>query len=237
MENKTLNGKNVVISGGNKGIGLSLSKKLVENGANVISLSRTLIEIDELKNKKYTQIQCDITNYNDLKSNVEKIKADFGKVEILINNAGIIDFKPFADSEVDSAHKMISTNMISAIDLVHLVLQDMIKSEFGIILNISSVGAIYNYPNCSVYNASKAGLLSFSRSLRSEVRKFGIKIIDILPGATDTEIWDAKIREKHHTKMMTADALADIIIDSLIHSISNKLMIEEIIITPQLGSL
>ncbi len=237
MKNNLLEDKNIIITGGNKGIGLEIATKLIENGANVISLNRSNSKNKISENKHYHQIKCNINNFERLKNVIEQIKTNYQNIDILINNAGIIDFKPFVESDLNTIHNILNTNFISAINLTYLILPNMIKHKNGLILNISSVAALYNYANCAIYNASKSGLLSFSRSLRNETRKTGIKIIDILAGPTNTDIWDFEMREKFHSQMINPSAIAEISVESIINSFKNNLIIEEIIITPQNGGL
>ncbi len=243
MKELALKDMNVLITGGNKGIGLTLSKKLIRQGANVYSLSRTAYnhstdedESDNFK-KHFHQYKCDITSILQLQSALSEIKAAVSNIDILINNAGISDFNPFTESDLSLAEKIIQTNLIAAINLTHFILPDMIENQKGMIINITSISVKENFANCSVYNASKSGLISFSRSLRKEVRTKGIKIIDIIPGATLTDLWDDESRHQYQNQMMLPDDVSEVIYECIRLSVNNRMMIEEIIITPQSGNL
>jgi short-subunit dehydrogenase len=113
----------------------------------------------------------------------------------------------------------------------------MIKRKSGIIVNISSSSVIENFADCSIYNASKSALIAMSRSLRKEVRQHGIKIIDIIPGATCTDIWDEQSKNEYKDRMLLPEDVADIIFQTVISSYGDRLMVEEIVIRPQNGNI
>ncbi|MBX3043586.1 MAG: SDR family oxidoreductase [Candidatus Kapabacteria bacterium] len=233
MNKKSFNEINAVISGGNKGIGLAVAKSLLNAGARVFSLGRSEFAAFH---QNFTHISCDITNFSRTKAVIDEIKSRY-ELNMLVNNAGLADFCNFASSNSESNYNMVNLNLSSAISLTHNLLGDMLKNQFGIIVNISSIAAIENFADCSVYNATKAGLLSFSRSLRKEVRGKGIKILDFLPGATLTDIWDKDFAASYGSKMMLPEEIAEIIFENIKLSLNPRLMIEEVIITPQAGSL
>lgn len=240
MNSIDLTGKTALITGGNKGIGFATSQKLASAGAKVISLSKSNFEPNyelypELKNN-FIHYQCDLSN-NEAIGIVLTTVLENKQIDFLINNAGVLEFAPFVESDITKAYQTISVNLQAAIWLTYEVLPMMIERSSGMIINISSIGAIENFANCGVYNASKAGLLSFSRSIRKEVRKSGIKIIDIIPGATLTDIWDKDSQDNFGDKMMLPEDIANAIYSCISLSYNNRLMIEEIVITPQNGSL
>ena len=241
MKQLKFNEITALISGGNKGIGLALSQKLVESGTKVISLGRSEYKHDSTNTtnfeNNYFHYRCDISNTNELTKVLLEIKEMHGNINLLVNNAGTSDFSTFATSDISLGIKMIETNLSAAIALTHSVLPAMLSGQAGVIVNMSSIAAIENFADCSVYNASKAGLLSFSRSLRKEVRKSGVKIIDVLPGATLTDIWDEDFKNTFKDKMMHPEDIAEAVFECIRMSLNPRLMIEEIILTPQGGSL
>jgi short-subunit dehydrogenase len=241
MKQLKLNEITALISGGNKGIGLAISERLIKHGVKVISLGRSKFEkkINNISNfdELYFHYQCDISNFDELKKVLSEIMERHGHINLLVNNAGISDFTTFATSDISLGIKMIDVNLSAAIALTHSILPAMLADHAGVIINMSSVAAIENFADCSVYNASKAGLLSFSRTLRKEVRKSGVKVIDVLPGATLTDIWDEDFRTTFKDKMMHPEDIAEAVFECIRMSLNPRLMIEEIILTPQAGSL
>lgn len=241
MSDLILKNKNILITGGNKGIGLAISKRLMDYGANIISINRSepdnSIISNNLYKEKFRNILCDISDENCLKSILSEITQSFENIDILINNAGISEFKPFAETNLDNIGRILNTNLNSAMIVTHFILNKMILNKSGLIVNIESISVRHDFANCSVYNASKSGLLSFSRSIRNEVRHYGIKIIDILPGATITNIWDETSIENFGHKMMLPEDIAGVVSSAIELSLNNRIMIEEIVISPQLGNL
>jgi short-subunit dehydrogenase len=102
-------------------------------------------------------------------------------------------------------------------------------------VNIVSVSATTTFLNSSVYSASKAGVLALSRCLRSEVRKKGIRVIDVLPGAVETKMWDRESRRKHGRKMMKPSDVADVVVAAF--KLPGNVLTEEIIMRPLEGDL
>ncbi|MFA5511726.1 MAG: SDR family NAD(P)-dependent oxidoreductase [Candidatus Kapaibacterium sp.] len=239
MNKLVLSGKTILISGGNRGIGLALSKKMCMLGAQIISLGRSKFDYDGVTpefSKSFTHYEVDISNHNSLDTILREI-TNRNSIDILVNNAGISDFTEFIKSDMELAAKMINVNFVSTVYLTHKILPQMIEKKSGTILNISSVAAVENFANCSVYNATKAAVLSFGKSLRKEVRTQGVNVLNILPGATLTNIWDDDFAREYAANMMMPEDIADAIIEALILTQNNRLMIEELILTPKHGSL
>jgi short-subunit dehydrogenase len=111
----------------------------------------------------------------------------------------------------------------------------MISRKSGTILNISSVASIKILKGSSVYSASKAGLLQYSRVLREEVRLHNIKVIDVLPGATETPIWNQNVRNKHGERMMKPTDVGKLVIQLV--SQSGNMVTEEVVLRPVTGDL
>ncbi len=132
--------------------------------------------------------------FADSKSVEEFYKTTFSDdaPDALVNSAGITAFKYAAETSIEEFEGIIKTNLLGSVYAIHSVLPVDDYRKSGTILNISSVAAIKVLKGSSIYSASKAGLLQYSRVLREEVREHNIKVIDVLPGATETPIWDEK---------------------------------------------
>ncbi len=237
-----LKGKIIWLTGGSRGIGAGTAKKLVKTGARLILSSRNIDEnnksIGDLTSYQNVYFYpCDVSSHEEVKTTYKKIEKNIGDVDILINNAGVAKFKPIDELSVNDFDDMMGINLRGAFLCIGTVLPKMIEKGKGIILNIISVAAVKIFTGSSIYSASKAGLLAMSRSMREDLRSKGIKVIDILPGATETELWSSKSREKYGKRMIKPSELADVIVDILEKSVKNKLMIEEVVIRPQLGDL
>ena len=241
MKNQLKN-KTIWITGASRGIGLAIAKSFKNSEANLAlsSIRKTTPEIVSSEFKDYSNIiflPCDISSEKEVYKVHEKINSTFGKVDILINNAGVTKFDSFYSSTIEDFDKIIGVNLRGTFNCTKAVLENMLKKNNGIILNIISVAAIKIFKNSALYAASKAGVLAMSRVLREEVRKNGIKVIDILPVATETEIWSQDALDKYAEKMMKPGDVASVVYDAIIQCLNGRLMIEEIILRPQDGDL
>ncbi|MBS1538008.1 MAG: SDR family oxidoreductase [Bacteroidetes bacterium] len=225
--------KVVWITGANKGIGAALTSQGAEQNFIIAATSRSNSIITSQNIHPFV---CDVKSAESISRCYDEIIDELGKVDILINNAGVATFSTLWETSLGEADAMLNTNLRGMWFCTKTVLPDMINQKSGIIVNIQSVAAVKTFTNCSLYAATKAGALAMSRSLREEVREYGIKVIDIIPGATETDIWDSDSRNEFGSRMMQPSEIATIIWQSLAMS-KDSLQLEEIVIRPQLGDL
>ncbi len=242
MLENTLKDKIIWITGSGKGIGSALARKLRQTGATLIlsstnqkSMKKIMPEFAEYP--KVFFLPFDLRSEEQINRTFEKIKLTLGQVDILINNAGTGKFAPFVDLTVEDMSNMFDTNFKGLFILTKKILPGMLERKTGVIINILSVVLKKIFVGSSLYAASKAAVLAMDRSLREEVRREGIKIIDVFPGATETDIWTEKQREKHGARMMQPEDVADAIVNIINLSINDRLMVEEIVLRPQGGDL
>lgn len=231
--------KAVWITGASTGIGKSLAIKFANNNHYVFGSARRSepfknidLKINDIGKFKY--IENDVSNYDQVVSVCNKINEKF-EINCLINNAGISSFKPFIENSLEEIENIIKTNLNGSIYTIKAVLPGMIEKKSGTIINILSVAAKKIFTNSSIYAASKAGLEIFSKVLREEVRGSNIRIINIFPGATATEIWPENAISEFSDKMMTPENLADFIYN--VYSDSSSISPEEIVVRPITGDL
>ncbi|MES2765095.1 MAG: SDR family oxidoreductase [Bacteroidota bacterium] len=231
--------KTVWITGASRGIGAALAHEFDKNGAIVILSSRSeesLLKLQSQNSFKNSDIiPCDVVNEGEVLKAHAEIISRFENVDILINNAGTATFKPIWETTTEEFDAQIAVNLRGTFLCSKAVLPRMIERKSGAIVNINSVAAVNSFKNCSAYGASKAGALALSRSMREEVREFGIKIIDMLVGATETDIWGDDMRAEAGHRMMQPEDIAQTIVNAL--KMSERAMIEEILLKPQLGNL
>ena len=241
-----LKNKVVWITGGAKGIGAAISRVFLENEAIVIASGSNNLDyyIDNeylnewiINHNNFSYKKCDVRNFKNIKNIYQEIIEQYYRFDVLINNAGVGLFKPFHETKESEFDNLIEVNVKGPFNCIQTVLPDMLKKEDGTIVNISSVAALDNFANCAAYNLSKAGLLSLSRSLRNEYRAKNIKIIDVIPGATDTDIWDEESRKQFSDRLMKPYNLAKMIVDAVRNSYEGNLLVEEIIIRPIQGNI
>lgn len=228
------NSKKVVwITGANKGIGAALTEQGATREYTVAATSRK----NSIHETHYIHpFICDVQSSESIKNCYDEIIGKCGHIDILINNAGVATFEKLWEISIEDADSMLDTNLRGTWLCTKTVLPSMIECKSGVIVNIHSVAAIKTFTYSSVYAATKAGTLAMSRSLREEVREFGIKVIDILPGATETEIWDSGSRNEFRHRMIRPIDIAKIVWQAIELS-GGPALLEEIIIRPQLGDL
>lgn len=239
MKYSSFDSKTVLITGASKGIGKAIAEELLESNCKLIltASSEKSFENFSLKHENISFLPFDMSDRDQLNTAIEKMNADQIKPDILINNAGVGIFKNFKDLKTADFDKMIDVNFRSPYRLTQAVLPNMLEKKFGVIANILSVAAINNFQRSSAYGATKAALLESMKTLRLETRSEGIKVINFLPGATETSIWSEKVRQEMGSRMMQPENLAKTIVSVIDSSIVNNLTVEEMIIRPQGGDL
>ncbi len=229
--------KIVWITGASSGIGKAISEEFVANGICVAGTSRRIELLNELKNNLGELFIPFILNVAD-KFNVEalykKISEEY-EIETLINNAGITSFKKVIDDNIETMEQIIQTNLLGSIYTIKNVLPEMIERKSGTIINILSVVTQKIFTSSSAYSASKSGLLSFTKVLREELRDKNIRVINISPGPTATEIWQEKTLSKFSERMMRPEAIAKLVYR--IYTEKSNLVAEEIVLSPITGEL
>ena len=182
--------KVAVVTGASSGIGLAISKMLIKQGFLVYGFGRTFYETEELDNTFKTffhQVVCDITDTKQLIEKINDIRQQH-TIELLINNAGVGFYGPHETLNSTKIQQMVRTNLEAPMIITNIFLRDLQKTK-GTIVNISSVTATKSNTHGCAYGAPKAGLTSFSHSLFDEVRKTGIKVVNIQPDMTKTNLY------------------------------------------------
>ncbi len=182
--------KVAVVTGASSGIGLAISKMLVQQDFFVYGFGRTFCDSECFDNKfksLFHQMVCDITDTKQLIDKLNIIRQQHS-VELLVNNAGVGFYGPHETLNSTKIQQMVRTNLEAPMIITNILLRDLQKTK-GTIVNISSVTATKSNTHGCVYGATKAGLTSFSHSLFDEVRKTGIKVINIQPDMTKTNLY------------------------------------------------
>ncbi len=228
------------ITGASSGIGKSVALEYAKIGCNVFVSARRAQELERLKDEAgkpgeniYT-FPCNVASSTNVDQTVKKITSEF-EINCLINNAGVTSFKHAADNSVNEIYDIINTNLLGSIYSIKSVLPSLIKNESGTIINILSVVVDKIFTCSSVYAASKMGLLGYSNSLREEVRKHNIRVINVIPGATETSMWSQEIRKEKGELMMNPESIARIIVSTYLQK--DNLVAEEIVLRPITGDL
>ena len=173
--------KTIIITGTTKGLGLAIYAKLSQEFYNFATISRTN---GDWENKNNLQFCGDITNYWDRKHFIDKTIQKFGQIDVLINNAGIVNLKPFLEYTEFDYHTIFDINVGGAFGITQLVIKQMLQQENGgHIINIGSTRAITGAPDKSLYSMSKFALRSMSQCINAEFKTIQSTII--CPGQLD----------------------------------------------------
>ena len=236
-----MNNKVVWITGASTGIGKETASAFSKAGYIVVVTarrkSRLVNIVSEIKfaGREAIAFVCNVASERSVHSTAKRIVEKYGKIDCLVNNAGVTAFKSFLDTKVYDYDYVMDINLRGSFLCMKSVLKGMIKQKRGHIINILSVAANTVYDNSSVYSASKAGMLALSNSVREEVRKYNIKVTNVLPGAVETTMWDAKTRQRYRNRMMSPAEIAQIILQ--VYEQPKKVLIEDIIIRPVKGDI
>jgi short-subunit dehydrogenase len=231
----------VWVTGASRGIGKEIAKhfafigcEVCVSGRKIYALNAVVKEITKFGGRAYA-FQMDVTNQRSVRAAYLKIYKKFGSVDVLVNNAGISSFKPFLDTTMKEFEAIIGTNLLGGISCIKEVLPAMAKRESGWIFNIISMVARKTYEASSAYTASKDGLLGLGKVLREELRRYNIKVVNVLPGATETDIWHPKVREKYAGRMMKPKSVAASVV--AIFQMPPDLVVDEMVVRPIQGDL
>jgi 3-oxoacyl-[acyl-carrier protein] reductase len=228
------------VTGASSGIGKEAAKEFARVGCNVYATARRITELERLKSELEKEkldiltYPCNVASAANVDQTVKKILAA-GNIHCLINNAGITSYKAAEDNSVQEINDIINTNLLGAVYCIKYVLPQMIKRQSGVIINVLSTAVINTFTESSAYTASKTGLLGYTNVLREEVRKYNIRVVNVIPGATETPMWSQEIRKDRGERMMTPDEVARIMVSIFLQK--GNLVTEEIVLRPILGNL
>jgi 3-oxoacyl-[acyl-carrier protein] reductase len=200
-----LTGKVVLLTGGSRGIGSSIAQECVKNGAD---LAFTYLSSEEKAQKivqelaasgtKVKAYRSDASDFGQAEELVKEVMEEFGKIDVLINNAGITRDNLMLRMSEEQWDEVIRVNLKSVFNLTKQVLRPMLKNRGGSIINMSSVVGVFGNAGQANYAASKAGIIGFTKSIAKEVGSRGIRCNAIAPGFIETEmteVLDDKTRE------------------------------------------
>ena len=207
-----MNGKKVVlITGGSDGLGKAIAETLTLS-CQVIILSPTKDKVKSVAEElKCDFVVADVTNYDSLKFAVEKIVDKYGRIDCLINSAGLWIQDELDDNDPQLIEKVIKVNTLGLILATKAVIGHMKLQKNGLIININSQSGIYSREARSVYAASKWAVTGFTRSLQPELSKYGIGVTGILPGGLKTAMFDKSGNPKDQSKFLDPKEVAKVV--------------------------
>ncbi len=191
-----IRGKIVVITGASSGLGAATARRLSNEGAIVVLAARRRDRIEALANELSTgerrvlAIETDVTNKDQVKALVDKTVATHGRIDVILNNAGLMPLSPIERLKVDEWDRMIDVNIKGVLYGIAAALPHMQRQKSGQIINVSSVAGHKILSSGAVYSATKFAVRALSEGLRQEVKPHNIRVTIISPGAVATELID-----------------------------------------------
>ncbi|MCC9016743.1 MULTISPECIES: 3-ketoacyl-ACP reductase [Flavobacterium] len=217
-----LKNKNALITGAGKGIGKAIALALANEGVNVILVSRTQADVDQLAIEinnlgvKSLALAADVSDINSINNAVEKALAEFKSIDILINNAGIGAFGKFLELEPNAWERIIQVNLMGTYYTTRAVIPNMIERQTGDIINISSTAGLNGNALTSAYSASKFAVLGLTDSLMQEMRKHNIRVTALTPSTVATDMAkDLNLTDGNPEKVMQPEDIAELIVAQL----------------------
>ena len=193
-----LRGKVAIITGGTTGIGFAIARRLAEEGADVALVSeRSTDQIDQAVQaisglstaaQRVAGYRCDVRHRAETKSIAEEVLAKFGRIDILINNAGVYLLDAICEAEESAFKTMVDVNIHGTYNMILAVLPAMKSKVSGCIVNISSAAAVRGAGAHACYGATKAAILAITHALPQELKGMGIRVVAIGPGAVRTDM-------------------------------------------------
>ncbi len=225
-----LDGRVAVVTGASRGIGLAIARALALEGCRMALASRSgTTDIDGAMSQS-----CDVRDPKSVEAFFSKVRGQFGRVDILINNAGNAHaLLPTEQMPIDVFRDVVDTNLFGTFLCTRSALPLMPRG--GAIVNNLSVCAVQVFPQESAYCAAKFGALGFTNVLREECRPKGIRVMALIAGATATDIWNQFMPEAPRDKMMSPGTVARAVVDAL--TLPEGTSVDEIRLGPTAGAL
>jgi acetoacetyl-CoA reductase len=199
-------GRIAVVTGGSRGIGSAIARELAASGATIVvnyvkgaeAASGIVAQIEAAGGSAHAE-QGDVSDHDSVEAMFARIKERYGRLDVLVNNAGILRDRTFKKMSISDWHEVISTNLTSVMSCCHFGVPMLLDNGWGRIINISSfVGQLGNFGQAN-YSAAKAGILGFTKTLAIELARYNITVNAVCPGFVETEMWHsvpANIQEK-----------------------------------------
>jgi len=226
-----LQGKNCLITGATGGLGKEIAKEFAKNGCNLFLTGRNDEKLNSLKNElENNQIKidfedADLSDADEIRKLIEKVKGAFSNIDILVNCAGVFPVKLLSDSTIDDFENCFSVNVKAAFVLCKEFSQGMISKKWGRIVNIASSSAYAGFKNTSIYCSSKHALLGLSRSLHSELKEYNVRTFCVSPGSIKTPMGKSVTGQNYET-FLNPNEIAELIVHLV--SFDNEMISQEI---------
>ena len=232
-----LSGKTAVVTGASSGIGRATAHLLTQAGVRVALVGRSEARLraaaDGFPDGSWTPIECDVRSDVSVRAMAAAAERELGRVDILVNSAGVFKVVPLPELDNDTWNELWETNVNGTIFPTRAVLPGMLERGLGYIVIVSSVAAHRGYANMTGYGATKHAVTGFARALTTEVRRAGVRVINVFSGPVDTPIWDGLSTPLPREEMLTPEEVGTAIVNAM--TVSDKQVMEDVLLLPQGG--
>jgi len=224
-----------VVTGVSKGIGLAVAVALAADGYAILGCASTAASVDALRlsHPDYQVMQADLSQKAEVERFAAWVLERCPAPDVLVNNAGKYIPGQLHSEPDDTFEQMLAVNLHSAYYLTKRLVPSMIARQTGTVVNICSTASITAYPNGGSYCIAKFGLLGFGKVLREELKPQGVRVTNVLPGATRTASWDGT--DLPDSRFMAAQDVAEVV--RMAVRLPAGTVLEDIVMRPQLGDL
>jgi NAD(P)-dependent dehydrogenase (short-subunit alcohol dehydrogenase family) len=197
-----LEGRVALITGGGRGIGRAIARGYAREGADVAIVYVRHPEaaeavVDELRalGRRSAAYPADTADAQAVRAVVDRVVEDFGRVDVLVNNAGVLVRSPFLEMAPEDLDRVVAVNLRGPFHCAQAVARHMVRQGGGVIINITSEAARRTLPDLSAYGATKAGVVHLTRCMAVELAPYGIRVNSIAPGMTETDINRERLKD------------------------------------------
>lgn len=226
--------KTVLVTGSNRGIGKSIVEKFVEEGANIIACARKetpefLEFISNLSQKYNVQIDTlyfELLDENSIKEAIKALYSKKTKIDVLVNNAGVVSMKLLQMTSMDELKDIFQINFFAQVQITQGISKLMMRHKSGTIVNLCSVGGLDAFPAYTSYGCSKAAMAYFTKTMAKELAPYNIRVNAVAPGLVETDM-QSDLTDKANNEVLSRTALnrsakAEEIAESILYLASDK---------------
>lgn len=233
-----LDARIVLVTGASRGIGLAIARACADEGAKLILVARHRQMLERVAKDLPGEplvLVADITRHADVSRVFRAVRRRHGRLDAVVNSAGVFTFKPFTRTTLADWRRNIETNLTSLFLTTQAALPLLAKSKGPHLVNILSISSRVAFANCSAYAASKFGAFGFTRVLAKELRSKRIRVTAILPGSTDTRMMEEFDFPVDRSALVQPEDVAAAVVGALVQP--PRTTVEEVVIMPSRGRL
>lgn len=233
-----LQNKVALITGAGRGIGAASARLFAAEGAKLILVSRTKSELDALARELFDTydadtlvLACDVTKAADVKAMAEQAVATFGRIDILVNAAGVGHLKPVLELSVEEFDQMIDLNLKGVFYVSKYVCEVMAKQKSGLVINLPGILGKTIMAMSSGYSASKYGVTGLTKAMATDLKRDGIRFTLLHLGGVNTSFWDSITMKVQRDKMLSVGDAASVVLNAALAPL--QAVLSEVVLQPE----